>query len=76
MSATIKALGKNYTIDGYKWSGPDKGMVRIFNSYLDPDGPSGADPNPDATAAFELAKTLGLKVVKYDKLDYVPGRVY
>ncbi len=76
MSATIKVLNKKYTIEDYKWSGPDKIVVNMLNSFLDPDGPSGSDPNPDATAAQAVADEMGFKMLRYDKLKYVPGRVY
>lgn len=76
MSATIKVLKKNYTITDYKWSGPNKTVVKMLDSFLDPDGPSGSDPNPDTTAAQAVVDEMGFKMVHYDKLDYVPGRVY
>lgn len=76
MSATIKVLNKEYTITDYKWSGPNKMVVRMLNSFLDPDGPSGSDPNPDATAARAVVDEMGFEFLRYDKLKYVPGRVY
>lgn len=76
MSATIKVLNKEYTIDGYKWSGPNKTVVGMLNSFLNPYGPSGSDPNPDATAARAVADEMGFEFLRYDKLEYVPGRVY
>lgn len=76
MSAIIEVLGKKYTIKDYKWTGPDKTTVKMLNSFLDPDGPSGSDPNPDATAAQKVVDEMGFKLLQYDKLDYVPGRVY
>lgn len=48
----------------------------MLNSFIDLDGPSGADPNPDATAAQMVVDEMGFKLLHYDKLDYVPGRVY
>lgn len=76
MSATIEVLNRKYTIDEYKWSGPDKRVVSMLNSFLDPEGPSGSDPNPDATAAQMVVDKMDFKLLRYDKLDYVPGRVY
>lgn len=76
MSATIEVLGKKYTIEDYKWTGPDKTTVSMLNSFLDLDGPSGSDPNPDATAAQAVVDEMGFKMLRYDKLKYVPGRVY
>ncbi len=76
MSATIKVLNEEYTIKDYKWSGPNKTVVNMLDSFLSPNGPSGSDPNPDATAALKIENKLGFKVVHYDKLDHVPGRVY
>lgn len=77
MSATIKIMNKNYTITDYKWSGQDEVVVAMLSSFIDPDGPSGADPNPDATAAQNVVDELAIaEMVRFDKLDYVPGRVY
>lgn len=77
MSATIKIMNENYIITDYKWSGPDKVVVDMLNSFIDPEGPSGADPNPDATAAQNVVDKLAIaEMVRFDKLDYVPDRVY
>lgn len=77
MSATIEILSKKYTIDSYKWSGPNKEVVNMLNSFLDLNGPSGSDPNPDATAAQNVVDELAIaEMVHFDKLDYVSDRVY
>ena len=77
MSATIEVLNREYTIKDYKWSGPDKVVVDMLNSFLAPEGPSGSDPNPDATAAQNVVDELSIaEMVHFDKLDYVPDRVY
>ena len=64
------------TIDGYEWTSDDKNLAEYLNTMLDPLGPSGADPNPDLTAAQEAVKELGGKVVLFDEVESVPGRVY
>lgn len=77
MSATIKILDEEYTIDGYEWSGLNKTVVNMLDSFLSPNGPSGSDPNPDATAAQRVIDELAIAaMVRFDELDYVPGRVY
>lgn len=77
MSATVEILNKKYTITDYKWSGPEKAIVDMLTSFLKPNGPSGSDPNPDATAAQNVVDELAItRMVRFDKLDYVPSRVY
>lgn len=76
MSATIELGGEQYTIDEYVWSGPTKGIVDMLNSSLDTEGPSGSDPNPDATAARDIVDKLEVKMIRFDELEFTPGRIY
>ncbi len=75
MAATLRIGNLEATIDGYVWTG-EPVLARALNAMLDPDGPAGSDPNPDHTAALLMARQFGGEVVRFDKADYVEGRVY
>jgi len=51
-------------IDGYKWASKHQMLEDLLNSKLDPDGPRGDDPNPDATAAQAAIKLWGGEIIK------------
>lgn len=76
MSATIQIGPFEATIDGWEWTCEDDTLQRLLNTMLDPYGPSGADPNPDLTAAQEAVERLGGKIIRYDPTEYDPGVVY
>jgi hypothetical protein len=76
MSATIKAGELTATIAGYKWTSENEEFARLLNAQLDPNGPSGADPNPDYTAAMRIAEYLGGRVIRFDAVPYTDKRVY
>lgn len=78
MAATIDlGLGlSKATIDGYEWTSDDKIFEDLLNTMLDPYGPSGADPNPDLTAAQAAVKQIGGKIISFDEVENVPGRIY
>ena len=77
MSATIAVQRQRATIDNYRWTGDSAALVELLNARLDPYGPSGADPNPDLSAAIRIADELGGEVVDRGKPPkYVRGRVY
>ena len=63
-------------IQDYKWSCSNKHLERLLNTQLDPDGPSGADPNPDGTAAQEAATLMGGKVISIEPVEYDENAVY
>jgi len=55
-------------IDGWKWASKSKKLEDYLNAMLDPDGPSGADPQPERTAVDMAIKTLGGgKIIKEDQ---------
>lgn len=65
------------TIEDMAWSCEDKQLEDILNSTLDPLGPSGADPDPNYTAAVDAIERLGGgKVIERDEVDYVDGAIY
>jgi len=73
----IKIGDVEATIENYEWSSKDKRLEKMLNARLDPDGPSGADPYPDLTAAQEAVDSLGGEIVKYDKPpDYPEDMVF
>ena len=76
MSATVKIYGQTATIDGWKWTGEDEELVALLNSMLDPNGPSGADPDPGGNEAARVAKELGGEMVSRDPVESEPGVVY
>ena len=76
MTAIISLLGMKATIQAYEWVAEEERLKSLLNSLLDPFGPSGADPNPDLTAAQEAMHILGGEVVSYDEIKNVEGRVY
>lgn len=75
MAATVKIDGMTSTIDRYHWEG-DEPVTSLLNSYLDPKGPWGYDPNPDYTAAAEAVKRFGGKILSFDEMDFDPDVVY
>ncbi len=78
MSAIIEVEGTKATVDGYKWTSEDEDLQRFLTLQLDPTGPSGADPNPDLHAAQNAVEVLGsgARLLDYEKMPYVKGRVY
>ncbi len=63
-------------IEGYEWTGDNDALVDLLNAMLDSAGPSGADPNPDLTAAQNAIDRLGGEIVHADEVEYVEGRIY
>jgi len=76
MSAIIEVNGIRATINGYQWTSSNKDLEQTLNLMLDPYGPSGADPNPDATAAQAAIDKLGGKLIRFDKDTSRPGTVH
>ena len=62
----IKVLGAEAVIDGYVWLSDDEGLQELLQTYIDPLGPSGADPYPDLTAALAMVDLFGGEVVEFD----------
>lgn len=79
MAATVRLdifQGIEAIIDNYRWTSSNKGIARILNNSLSPDGPESYDPNPDYTAAQEAVKRFGGKIVSFDKSRFDPKVVY
>ena len=74
----VKIAGIAARINEYVWTSDNKDLEKLLNSMLDPEGPSGGDPNPDYTAAMQAVEALGGKITKGKALldDYDPKRVY
>ena len=76
MSAIIRIDLIEATIADYRWTSKNKVLADMLNAMLDPLGPSGADPNPDGTAAIEAAEMLGAELVSVAPVDFNPRTVY
>lgn len=76
MTAIVEINGTRAVIRDYVWHSTDKALETVLNTLLDPLGPSGADPNPDATAAEEAVKRLGGRVISADETESEDGVVY
>ena len=65
MSVTIEYLERKASINDYKWKSESPAFEDYLNSLLDPDGASGADPNPDLTEAKKVIEMLqDAKIIK------------
>lgn len=76
MTATIRILGQEATIAGYRWTGADASLVAMLNAMLDPDGPAGSDPNPDLNAARAAAEAFKGEVLSYEETPFDPEAIY
>ncbi len=78
MTAKVKLdyQGIEATIDKYRWTSDNKQMARVLNNLLLPQGPPTDDPNPDLTAANEMVRLFGGKVVSFEKSKFDPKVVY
>jgi len=76
MSATVKIGGILATITDYQWSSDNKQLQNLLNAALPETGPSGADPNPDHTAALNAIEAFGGEIVSFDEAEHVSGRIY
>lgn len=76
MTAKIRTIGTEATIDNYKWTSKDKALEGALNAMLSPYGPLGSDPNPDYTAAQEAVKALGGEVIEFTESEFDPEVVY
>lgn len=63
-------------IKDYEWAGDNDALVDLLNAMLDSGGPSGADPNPNLTAAQAAISRLGGEILYADEVEYVEGRIY
>ncbi len=76
MPAAVRFGGIDATISGYVWSSEDESLAGMLNAMLPAGGPSGADPNPDGTAAQEAVRILRGELVSVDSLPSETGSVY
>jgi len=76
MTATIRILGQEATITGYRWASADAALAAMLNARLDPDGPAGSDPNPDLNAARAAAEAFKGELVSYDETPFDPEAIY
>jgi len=77
MAATVRIRGFVAKITNELiWECSDSVMRKLLNSMVDPDGPSGADPNPPLTVADQVIAVLGGKIVSFDEEPYDPDVVY
>ena len=77
MAVTISTKGKTATIDGYRWTSDDEALVAVLNAMLPEFGPSGADPDPDYTAAQRAVAEMGGEIINaHDPLPFDPDVIY
>lgn len=76
MSATIRIGDVEAQVDAWVWTSEEASLAAMLNAALPPFGPSGGDPNPDLTLAQQVAEALGGKLVRFDSVPSLPGRVY
>lgn len=76
MTAIIQIGKDKAVIKEYKWTSANLGLQDVLNDLLEPDGPSGSDPNPDETAAKEAVKLLGGKFITADAIESKEGVIY
>ena len=76
MAATIRVGKFEATVEDLVWTSEYPDFTDMLNSMLSPNGPSGADRNPDLTAAQKAVAFLGGEVVRFDPAEYVEGRIY
>jgi len=77
MAVTVRIARAETSIEDYVWTSKEASLAGLLNAMLDPLGPSGADPNPDLTAAQAAIKILGGEILDAgEPLPYEPGMVY
>ena len=70
MAATLELANTKVTItDEMQIVCEDRIIKSLVESYLEPGGPSGADPNPTYTLAKKLEIDLGAKIIKFDPTE-------
>lgn len=76
MSATVRVMDKEATLDGWEWTG-DEPLADILNAILLPGGPSGGDPAPEYHEAERAIGEMGMgKVVRWDEVEFDPDAIY
>jgi hypothetical protein len=72
MSATIRIGNETATVNGGQWSSSNPNLAELLPLMDSPLGPSGADPDPDKTAAEAACSALGGEVVRATDRPAVP----
>jgi hypothetical protein len=70
------ASGTTAIIDGYYWTARDPTVAALLNAMLEAAGPSGADPDPDRTAAQRAIAVLGGEILRADDAPFEDGVIY
>lgn len=64
MPTTILVNGHEATLKNFRWSVPkNPDLEAALDCLLSPNGPREGDPNPDLTAAVEVARILGAEIL-------------
>jgi hypothetical protein len=71
MAITIQLASRRARVQHRQWSG-DADLVELLQGTLDPDGPTGSDPDPDRTAAELAAQKFGVVIIAADS----PARAF
>lgn len=67
MAATLELAGVKVIItDEMAVQCDDTTIKSLVESYLEPGGPPGADPNPPYTLAMRLEEDLGARIINFD----------
>ena len=76
MFAAIEHFGSSAVIQDGVWYGDDPSFNKLLRLISPEDGPSGADPQPDITEAYRVARLLGAKVIEEEMDTYRAGVIY
>lgn len=76
MECTILLWGEWATLRNWNWTSSKPEIADMLNAMLDPDGPSGSDPQPAITEAHRIVEKLGGEVVHEEFEKHEPGLVY
>ncbi|RYX80928.1 hypothetical protein EON83_26320 [bacterium] len=77
MPVTIRIFGRIATVKNYQWHCEAPTILEFLNSTLHPHGPSGADPDPDYTAAQRAIALYGhgeiIEHIVIERSEPTPG---
>lgn len=76
MAATIEVMNEIATLENWEWQCADPTVAEILNTELDPQGPSGGDPNPCQTEAVLMVSKYGGELLHSDPTISEPNKVY
>lgn len=72
----VSFSGITAVIEDHVWRCEDSSLLRLLETTISPDGPSGADPNPDLTVAQAAVSAYNGEIIYADDADYEEGMVY